>query len=145
MLPTYLSSLSPHGPSLSFLYPSLLPAHPLPPPPPPPPSLTQGMTELNGCDPKPVKELGPYTFSIGDTSSYSEYIRGGIATQVKMPKTISFVSCYETYCNTCILWYTMVLVYCNILWYTVVYCDVQIQYADEINWFYFLPVKWKYT
>ena len=53
------------------------------------------MTELNGCDPKPVKEIGPYTFSIGDTSSYSEYIRGGIATQVKMPKTISFVSCYE--------------------------------------------------
>ena len=58
-------------------------------------SLTQGMTELNGCDPKPVKELGPYTFGIGDTSSYSEYIRGGIATQVKMPKTLSFVSCYD--------------------------------------------------
>ena len=62
--------------------------------PPLPPSL-RGMTELNGCDPKPVKELGPYTFGIGDTSSYSEYIRGGIATQVKMPKTLSFVSCYD--------------------------------------------------
>ena len=77
---------------LSPLFPlSLPPSSPLP----LPSSFTQGMTELNGCDPKPVKELGPYTFSIGDTSSYSEYIRGGIATQVKMPKTISFVSCYE--------------------------------------------------
>jgi len=35
---------------------------------------------------------GPYTFSIGDTSSFTDYVRGGIATQVKMPKTIQFVS-----------------------------------------------------
>ena len=35
---------------------------------------------------------GPYTFSIGDTSSFSDYLRGGIATQVKMPKTVQFVS-----------------------------------------------------
>ena len=81
-------------------------------------SLTQGMTELNGCDPKPVKELGPYTFGIGDTSSYSEYIRGGIATQVKMPKTLSFVSCYDG-----ILWWYTVIYY-NILWYTLVYCNI---------------------
>ena len=52
----------------------------------------QGMTELNGCNPRPVTVLGPFTFSIGDTSALTEYIRGGIATQVKMPKTISFVS-----------------------------------------------------
>ncbi len=50
------------------------------------------MTELNGCDPKPVTVLGPYTFSVGDTSGYSEYTRGGNVTQVKMPTTISFVS-----------------------------------------------------
>ena len=50
------------------------------------------MTELNGCEPKPVTVLGPYTFSIGDTSSYSEYVRGGIVTQVKMGTTVSFVS-----------------------------------------------------
>lgn len=49
-----------------------------------------GMTELNGCEPKKIRVLGPYTFSIGDTSKYSEYIRGGIVTQVKMPKTIHF-------------------------------------------------------
>lgn len=31
-------------------------------------SEVQGMTELNGCDPTKIKVLGPYTFSIGDTS-----------------------------------------------------------------------------
>lgn len=34
---------------------------------------------------------GPYTFSIGDTSGLTPYIRGGIATQVKMPDTLQFV------------------------------------------------------
>lgn len=55
-------------------------------------SEVQGMTELNGCDPIKIKVLGPYTFSIGDTSKYSDYIRGGNAIQVKMPKTINFKS-----------------------------------------------------
>ena len=50
------------------------------------------MTELNGCEPKKVKILGPYTFSIGDTSSYGDYVRGGVAKQVKMPQKVSFVS-----------------------------------------------------
>ena len=50
------------------------------------------MTELNGCAPRKIKELGPYTFSIGDTRGLSEYLRGGLATQVKMPQKISFVS-----------------------------------------------------
>ena len=36
--------------------------------------------------------IGPYTFSIGDTSAYSEYVRGGIVSQVKMPKVVKFVS-----------------------------------------------------
>lgn len=53
-------------------------------------SEVQGMTELNGCQPLKINVLGPYTFSIGDTSGYSEYIRGGIVTQVKMPRTIDF-------------------------------------------------------
>lgn len=52
----------------------------------------QGMVELNGCEPIKVKVLGPYTFTIGDTTSFSEYVRGGIATQVKMPKTLNFKS-----------------------------------------------------
>lgn len=53
-------------------------------------SEVQGMTELNGCEPMKVKVLGPYTFTIGDTTKFSEYVRGGIAIQVKMPKTVSF-------------------------------------------------------
>lgn len=52
----------------------------------------QGMTEINGCKPKKITVLGPYTFSIGDTTSYSDYIKGGIATQVKMPKKLNFKS-----------------------------------------------------
>lgn len=39
----------------------------------------------------PSTVAGPYTFSIGDTSGLSPYIRGGIATQVKMPETLQFV------------------------------------------------------
>ncbi|XP_076333609.1 ubiquitin-like activating enzyme 1 isoform X3 [Tachypleus tridentatus] len=51
-----------------------------------------GMVELNDSEPKKVKVLGPYTFSIGDTSNLSDYVRGGVATQVKMPKSINFKS-----------------------------------------------------
>ncbi|XP_031781456.1 ubiquitin-like modifier-activating enzyme 1 [Nasonia vitripennis] len=53
-------------------------------------SEVQGMSELNGCEPRKIKVLGPYTFSIGDTSMYSEYIQGGIVTQIKMPKNLHF-------------------------------------------------------
>ena len=35
---------------------------------------------------------GPYTFSIGDTSSFGEYTKGGIFTQVKQPKIFKFKS-----------------------------------------------------
>lgn len=50
------------------------------------------MTELNGCSPKEIKVLGPYTFSIGDISNMTDYTKGGIVTQVKVPKTISMKS-----------------------------------------------------
>ncbi|XP_039567135.1 ubiquitin-like modifier-activating enzyme 1 [Passer montanus] len=50
----------------------------------------EGMEELNRCGPVEIRVLGPYTFSIGDTSSYGDYVRGGIVTQVKMPKHIHF-------------------------------------------------------
>ncbi|KAL4623620.1 ubiquitin-like modifier-activating enzyme 1 [Arapaima gigas] len=52
----------------------------------------QGMKELNGCQPIEIKVLGPYTFSICDTSSFSDYVRGGIVSQVKTPKKMSFKS-----------------------------------------------------
>lgn len=62
-------------------------------------SEVQGMTELNGCEPRKISVLGPYTFSIGDTRGLSEYLRGGITTQVKMPKKISFKSFSESLAN----------------------------------------------
>uniref|UniRef100_A0A671UQM8 E1 ubiquitin-activating enzyme n=1 Tax=Sparus aurata TaxID=8175 RepID=A0A671UQM8_SPAAU len=52
----------------------------------------QGMTELNGCQPVEIKVLGPYTFSICDTTGYTDYVRGGIVSQVKMPKKIKSIS-----------------------------------------------------
>ncbi|GJE84100.1 ubiquitin activating enzyme [Phanerochaete sordida] len=59
----------------------------------------QGMTELNGCEPRKVTVKGPYTFSIGDTSNFSEYKTGGIFTQVKMPKILEFKSLRESLKN----------------------------------------------
>ncbi|KAH7916131.1 hypothetical protein BJ138DRAFT_1122053 [Hygrophoropsis aurantiaca] len=56
----------------------------------------QGMEELNGCKPRKVTVKGPYTFEIGDTSNLGDYIRGGIFTQVKMPKIIEFKSLRES-------------------------------------------------
>ncbi|XP_061909797.1 ubiquitin-like modifier-activating enzyme 1 [Entelurus aequoreus] len=52
----------------------------------------QGMTELNGCQPVEIKVLGPYTFSICDTTGFTDYIRGGIVSQVKVPKKFTFKS-----------------------------------------------------
>ncbi|XP_043936660.1 ubiquitin-like modifier-activating enzyme 1 [Protopterus annectens] len=52
----------------------------------------QGMEELNHCEPMEIKVLGPYTFSICDTSAFSDYVRSGIVSQVKMPKKINFKS-----------------------------------------------------
>ena len=53
-------------------------------------SEVQGMNELNSCAPRQIKVLGPFTFSIGDTSDLSEYSRGGICVQVKMPVKLQF-------------------------------------------------------
>lgn len=66
----------------------------------------KGMEALNGCDPRKVTTkgvllrisygrakcfLGPYTFSIGDTTGLGTYKSGGLFTQVKMPKILHFV------------------------------------------------------
>lgn len=48
------------------------------------------MTELNQSKAVKVKRLGNFTFAIGDTRQFGEYIEGGIVTQVKMPKTATF-------------------------------------------------------
>uniref|UniRef100_A0A8C6AJD8 Ubiquitin-like modifier-activating enzyme 1 n=1 Tax=Monodon monoceros TaxID=40151 RepID=A0A8C6AJD8_MONMO len=38
----------------------------------------QGMNELNGISPLEIEVLGPYTFSICDTSNFSDYVCGGV-------------------------------------------------------------------
>ena len=84
----------PFLPSLPPLPPSLPPLPSLPSLPPPSlPSLPspQGMVEVNGRE-FTIKELGPFAFSIGDTTEFSQYLRGGIVTEVKKPKSITFVS-----------------------------------------------------
>ena len=50
----------------------------------------EGMEKLNGSEPRKITVKGPYTFSIGDVSGLGTYKRGGLWTQVKMPKTIKF-------------------------------------------------------
>lgn len=55
------------------------------------------MTELNGCEPKKIKVLGPYTFSIGDTTEFGTYVRGGVATQIKMPIQLAFKTLTDAY------------------------------------------------
>lgn len=62
-------------------------------------SEVQGMTELNGCSPRKINVIGDFTFSIGDTSHLGDYIRGGIATQVKMPIGLNFSSFTESLSN----------------------------------------------
>ncbi|XP_043830175.1 ubiquitin-like modifier-activating enzyme 1 [Dromiciops gliroides] len=52
----------------------------------------QGMSELNSSPPVEIKVLGPYTFSICDTTKFSDYVRGGIVQQVKVPRKINFKS-----------------------------------------------------
>ncbi|XP_039972402.1 ubiquitin-like modifier-activating enzyme 1 [Xiphias gladius] len=53
-------------------------------------SEVQGMTELNNIDPVEITVRSPYSFSIGDTSAFSEYELGGVVTEVKQPCTLSF-------------------------------------------------------
>lgn len=50
----------------------------------------EGMDELNDGTPRKISVKGPYTFSIGDVSGLGQYKRGGLYTQVKMPKIMNF-------------------------------------------------------
>lgn len=59
----------------------------------------RGMVELNGCEPRRVHVLGNQQFTIGDTSSFSDYESFGWCTQVKLPRTLHFRSLRE--CNKC--------------------------------------------
>uniref|UniRef100_A0AAR2K070 Ubiquitin-activating enzyme E1 C-terminal domain-containing protein n=1 Tax=Pygocentrus nattereri TaxID=42514 RepID=A0AAR2K070_PYGNA len=48
-----------------------------------------GMSELNGIT-RQVTVVSPYSFAIGDTSSFPPYLHGGIFRMIKIPKTYSF-------------------------------------------------------
>lgn len=51
----------------------------------------EGMPKLNESDkPFKIEVLGPYAFKISIDESYGTYVKGGIYTQVKMPKTLKF-------------------------------------------------------
>ena len=59
----------------------------------------QGMTEINRLDPVQIKFISPFSFSVGDTSSFSPYTREGIVDQVKVPNKFKFRSYEETLKN----------------------------------------------
>uniref|UniRef100_A0A672SK45 E1 ubiquitin-activating enzyme n=1 Tax=Sinocyclocheilus grahami TaxID=75366 RepID=A0A672SK45_SINGR len=52
----------------------------------------QGMTELNSYGPIEIKVRDIYSFSICNTSNFSEYVKGGVATEVKQTEILSFVT-----------------------------------------------------
>ena len=54
----------------------------------------EGMEELNNCPPRKIKINGNI-IEIGDTSNFSDYIRGGILFNVKLTKTLNFESFKE--------------------------------------------------
>lgn len=59
-------------------------------------SEVEGMEALNSGEPRKITVKGPYTFSIGDVSGLGQYKRGGLFTQVKMPKKVEFKTITES-------------------------------------------------
>ncbi|XVE58985.1 hypothetical protein DITRI_Ditri05aG0007700 [Diplodiscus trichospermus] len=54
-------------------------------------SEVQGMTELIDGKPRKIKNARPYSFTLEeDTTNFGTYIKGGIVTQVKLPKVLNF-------------------------------------------------------
>lgn len=56
-----------------------------------------GMTELNETPPRPVRIISPTSFSIEDTSKFSEYSNGGVVEYVKIPKPVFHRSLRENF------------------------------------------------
>ena len=54
-----------------------------------------GMTELNDGKPRKIKFISSISFSIDDTSNYSDYTNGGIIEQVKVPQPKDYMSLKE--------------------------------------------------
>jgi len=52
----------------------------------------EGMTEVNGDDPRPIRVIDEYNFTIENTTRFGKYTRGGFVAYEKVPFTISFSS-----------------------------------------------------
>lgn len=50
----------------------------------------QGMSQVNGTDPRPVKVVDSHSFTIESTLGYNKYEGGGIVTYEKVPTTVNF-------------------------------------------------------
>ncbi|XP_052043277.1 ubiquitin-like modifier-activating enzyme 7 isoform X5 [Apodemus sylvaticus] len=48
----------------------------------------EGMVELNSHSPQPVHVQKDGSLEIGDTTTFSRYLRGGVVTEIKRPKTV---------------------------------------------------------
>ncbi|XP_008061368.1 ubiquitin-like modifier-activating enzyme 7 [Carlito syrichta] len=48
----------------------------------------EGMVELNGCAPRSIHVRKDQSLEIGDTTTFSRYLRGGAIIEVKRPKTV---------------------------------------------------------
>ncbi|XP_016058371.1 PREDICTED: ubiquitin-like modifier-activating enzyme 7 [Miniopterus natalensis] len=49
----------------------------------------EGMIELNGCAPRRIRVQDDGTLEIGNTATFSRYLRGGAVTEVKRSNTVS--------------------------------------------------------
>ncbi|XP_055504306.1 ubiquitin-like modifier-activating enzyme 1 [Leucoraja erinacea] len=60
-------------------------------------SEVQGMTELNNCVPVEIVDTGEsfFSFSICDTSDFSDYEKGGVAREIKFPRRKAYKSLGE--------------------------------------------------
>lgn len=59
----------------------------------------EGMTEVNGSEPRPVRVVDQYSFQIENTTDFRNYEKGGIAQLVKVPFRIHFKSIIEFIAN----------------------------------------------
>lgn len=55
-------------------------------------SEVQGLDQLNDGEPREIQVTGPYTFKLVAPGNYGSYIKGGLFTQVRKPKQMSFQS-----------------------------------------------------
>lgn len=52
----------------------------------------EGMTEVNGNDPRPIRILSPFEFQIEDTTYFQKYVKGGLVQLQKVPQRVAFQS-----------------------------------------------------